>query len=110
MPVEKWSDRVVVARLADDPLLTEDLLSLDQAHNHGPRDLVLDFSSVNYLNSSHLSRLLKLRKRTSAEDGRLMLCGVGTQVWGSFLMTGLDKVFHFTDDVATALATLQIAR
>ena len=110
MPVENWSDRVVVARLADDPQLTEDLLTLDQAHNHGTRDLVLDFSSVNYLNSSHLARLLKLRKRTAAEEGRLMLCGVGNQVWGAFMVTGLDKVFHFTDDVATALATLQIAR
>lgn len=108
MPVEKWSDRVVVARLADDPSLTEDLLTLDQSPNHGPRDVVLDFSSVNYLNSSHLSRLLKLRKKTVGDDGRLMLCGLGNQVWGAFLVTGLDKVFHFTDDVTTALATLQI--
>ncbi len=110
MPIENWSDRVIVARLADDPQLTEDLLTLDHSHAPGPRDLVLDFSSVNYVNSSHLSRLLKLRKRTVADEGRLMLCGVGTQVWGTFLMTGLDKVFHFADDVSTALASLQIAR
>jgi anti-anti-sigma factor len=110
MPVENCSDRVVLARLADDPQLTEDLLALDQAPHHGPRDIVLDFSSVNYVNSSHLSRLLKLRKRVVVDESRLMLCGVKTQVWGTFLMTGLDKVFHFTDDVATALATLQIAR
>ena len=37
-----------------------------------------------------------------------MLCGVGNQVWGAFLVTGLDKIFHYTDDVTTALATLQI--
>ena len=85
MPLEKWSDRVVVARLADDPQLTEDLLSLDQSGNHQPRDVVLDFSTVNYVNSSHLSRLLRLRKRTVAEEGRLILCGVVTQVWGTFL-------------------------
>jgi anti-anti-sigma factor len=108
MPLEKWSDRVVVARLADDPLLTEDLLSLDQSGNHQPRDVVLDFSAVNYVNSSHLSRLLKLRKRIVAEEGRIILCGVRTQVWGTLIMTGLDKVFNFSDDVTTALATLQI--
>ena len=74
------------------------------------RDIVLDFSSVSYVNSSHLARLLKLRKQTVADEGRLMLCSVGTRVWGAFMMTGLDKVFHFTDDVTTALATFQIAR
>ena len=31
---------------------------------------------------------------------------VSTQVWGSFLVTGLDKVFEFSDSVSTALATL----
>jgi anti-anti-sigma factor len=110
MAVEKWSDQVLVARLADDPQLTEDLLTLDQIPTHARHDVVLDFSSVNYLNSSHLARLLKLRKCLVAEDGRLMLCSVGTQVWGAFLTTGLDKVFHFSDDVATALASIQIAR
>jgi anti-anti-sigma factor len=108
MPVEKWSDRVVVARLADDPQLTEDLLALDQSANHLQRDIVLDFSAVNYLNSSHLSRLLKLRKKTLSDDGRLMLCGLGNQVWGAFMVTGLDKIFHFADSVSMALATLQI--
>ncbi len=110
MPVEKWSDRVVVARLSDDPQMTEDLLSLDQSSHHGPRDVVLDFSSVNYINSSHLARLLKLRKKTAADEGRLLLCSLGTQVWGAFMVTGLDKVFNFTDDVATALATLELGR
>ena len=110
MPVEKWSDQIVVARLADDPQLTEDLLVLDQSANHSQRDIVLDFSSVRYINSSHLSRLLKLRKKTLSDDGRLMLCGLGTQVWGAFMVTGLDKIFNFTDDVTMALATLQMER
>ena len=108
MPIENWSERVVVVHLADDPQLTEDLLTLDQAPNHTPRDVVLDFGTVNYLNSSHLARLLKLRKRIAADEGKLLLCSCGNQVWGAFLVTGLDKVFHFTDNVATALASLQM--
>jgi anti-anti-sigma factor len=99
-----------VARLADDPQMTEDLLAIDQAPNQGAHDVVLDFSSVNYINSSHLARLLKLRKRLVSNDGRLMLCSLGTQVWGAFLTTGLDKVFQFSDDMATALASIQISR
>jgi len=110
MPVEKWSDRVLVARLADDPQMSDDLVALDQSITHGKHDLVLDFSTVNYINSSHLARLLKLRKRQNSDNGKLMLCGLGTQVWGTFLVTGLDKLFEFTDNVSTALTTLQITR
>jgi hypothetical protein len=37
-----------------------------------------------------------------------VLCDVNTQVWGVLLVTGLDKIFDYTNDVATALAMLQI--
>jgi hypothetical protein len=43
-----------------------------------------------------------------AVDRRLVLCDVNAQVWGIFLVTGLDKIFEFTSDVAIALATLQM--
>jgi hypothetical protein len=33
---------------------------------------------------------------------------MNNQVWGVFLVTGLDKVFEFADNVMLALATLQI--
>ncbi len=108
MPVEQWSNRVTLARLADDPQLTEDLLALEQAQR--PHDVVLDFSGVNYINSSHLARLLKLRKKMISADRKMLLCGLEKQVWGAFAVTGLEKVFHISDDVATALATLQIER
>ena len=105
MPVEKWSDTVVVAHLADDPQFTEDVLSVEAAVEGGHRDAVLDFAGVRFVNSSNLARLLKLAE---VKDGRLLLCSLSTQVWGAFLVTGLDKVFDFTDNVPTALATLQM--
>ncbi len=110
MALEKWSDQVTVARLADDPQMTEDLLTLDQSANHSARDIVLDFGGVSYINSAHLARLLDLRKKTVAADGRLVICGLRDPVWGAFLVTGMDKVFRFTDDVATALASLELRR
>ena len=70
---------------------------------------VLDFSSVRFINSSNISRLLRLRKRAVTGDLKLILCGISTQLWGTFLSTGLDKVFEFSDNVTTALATLQIS-
>ena len=105
MPQERWSDRVIVVHLADDPAFTEDLLAFDARVG---ADLVLDFGGVRYVNSSNLGRLLKLRKRAAADNAKLVLCSVNTEVWGTFLTTSLDCLFEFSDNVPTALATLQM--
>jgi anti-anti-sigma factor len=108
MPIEKWSDQVSVIHLADDPQFTDDLDALEHRLGQGKSDAVLDFAAVHFINSSNLARLLKLRKRMNADGSKLVLCNVSTQVWGAFLVTGLDKVFEFSDNVMTALATVQI--
>ena len=112
MPIEKWSENVVIVHLADDPQLTDDLEAM--AEMQGQREpnccgAVLDFAGVQYINSSNIAKLLKLRKQMIGNDARLVLCGVQTQVWSAFLITGLDKVFEFSDNVPTALATIQMA-
>jgi len=110
MPVEEWSDDITLVRLVDDPQFTDDLELLEQQMNDGKRKpcAVLDFSGVRFVNSSNIASLLRVRKRITTTDGRLVLCGVRTQVWGSFLVTGLDKIFQFVDDVPTALASVQL--
>jgi len=109
MPLEQWSDSVVVARLADDPQLTEDLVSLEHAAGARAASAVLDFGGVNFINSSNLAKLLKLRKKITGEGGKLILCNVGMQVLGALLVTGLDKLFTVSDNVTTALATVQMS-
>ena len=109
MPLEKWSDSTIVVHLADDPQFTDDLQGVEQCLSQGRVDAVLDFGSVRFVNSSNIARLLRVRNQTVQHDGRLVLCNVSTQVWSAFLITGLDKVFSFSDNVTTALATLQIA-
>ncbi len=107
MPIEKWSEKIVLVHLGDDPQFTEDVQSLGTMIRQNI-SIVLDFNAVRYINSSNLSRLLKLRKQLSSTDARLVLCGLSNQVWGVFLITGLDKIFEFSDNVPTALATLQM--
>jgi anti-sigma B factor antagonist len=114
MPLEKWSDSTVVVHLADDPQFTDDVEGVEQClaaaqGGQGKCDAVLDFGSVRFVNSSNIARLLRLRNRMAQQDNRLVLCNLTTQVWGAFLVTGLDKVFTFSDNVPTALATLQMA-
>ena len=109
MPIEQWSESIGIVHLANDPHLAEDLQTAQEMTGNKPQDLVLDFAGIRYLNSSHIARLLKLRKSMSGQERRLILCALDTQVWSAFLVTGLDKIFEFTDSVPTALAALQIA-
>jgi anti-anti-sigma factor len=108
MPVEKWSDSVAVVRLADNPHVGDDLNALDAALQQRRLDAVVDFSGVKMINSTSLAKLIKIRRHMNAAESRLLLCGVNDNVWGAFLVTNLDKLFEFMDDVPTALAALQI--
>ena len=110
MPIEKWSEHIAIARLFSDQQLADDLQSLQEEAGEDGRDLVVDMAAVHYINSSHIAKLLKLRKLMVGSDHRLVLCAVDSQVWGTFLVTGLDKVFEFADTVPTALASLQMAQ
>ncbi|HOF18273.1 MAG TPA: STAS domain-containing protein [Phycisphaerae bacterium] len=110
MAIQNWSDEITVAELSDDPQFTDELGTLMEALESKPTDVVLNFSAVSFINSSNIARLLRLRKQMIASDRKLVLCDVNTQVWGVFLVTGLDKIFEFTNDIATALASLQLAK
>jgi len=110
MPIQEWSEQILLVDFQDDPQLADDLNALIETVGARPDvDVVLNFAQVTYINSSNVSKLLKLRKLVAVSNGRkLKFCGINTQVWGVFLVTGLDKVFEFADDVTSGLAGLQM--
>lgn len=110
MSIKDWSDNIVLAELQDDPQFSDDLNAIqDLVQKRNGCHVVLDFTNVTFLNSSNIAKLLKLRKILHTEaPGRLRLCGIQTGVWGVFLVTGLDKIFEFCDDVASGLASVQM--
>ena len=110
MTVQQWSDNILLADLQDDPAFSDDVSHLsDQIAANPNMDVVVDFAQITYLNSSNIAKLLKLRKTVCVNNHRkLKLCGVNTHVWGVFLVTGLEKVFEFADDVAMGLTGVQI--
>jgi anti-anti-sigma factor len=111
MSIQQWSDTIVLVELEDDPGFTDDMTPLmELLDGNDQLDVVLNFTGVNYLNSSNIAKLLRLRKLLISRDRKLILCGVSTHVWGLFLVTGLDKVFNFCDDVSMGLASAQINR
>ena len=110
MPIQRWSEKIWVVQLADEPALSEELHNVrTQAAKTEPSpDLVLDMSAVHIVNSSNLAQLLRVRKLAIDSDTRLRLAAPTDPVWAVFLTTGLDKVFEFAQDVPTALASIQI--
>ena len=53
--------------------------------------------------------MLKLRKVVALNNHRKMiLCAISSHVWGLFLITGLDKLFEFADNVSVGLTAIQI--
>jgi len=108
MAIQDWSERIIFAELADDPDFTDELATLSDRMEKAPRDVVLSLAKVRFLNSSNISRLLKLRKILLDRNHRLKLCDISVQVWGVFLLTGLDSIFEVAEDRASALASLQM--
>jgi anti-anti-sigma factor len=107
----EWSDDIVIADLTDEPTLSEELASLlsrlEQAEGATPH-VVLNMRDVTYLNSSNIAQLLNVRRTLRERQRSLRVCSVADSVWQLFLVTGLDKVFVFAPDPASAIASLQI--
>lgn len=110
MSIKDWSEDIILAELQDDPQFSDDLNTLQElVEKRNGCHVVLDFSNVSFLNSSNIAKLLKLRKMMhTTSRGKLRLCAIKTEVWGVFLVTGLDKIFELCDDVTSGLASVQI--
>lgn len=108
MGIQQWSDSILVVDLSDDPLLSDDLDALlDRLAGRCDCDVLLDFANVSHVNSSNLALLLRLRKQQLGRDRKLRLCGLNQSVQAVFSVTGLEALFEFDQQVATALAKLQ---
>lgn len=111
MPLNQWSDTILIAELSDEPAFSEDMDQLMRrldAMDVDLPDLIIDLKNVSYLNSSNIAQLLRVRKRVTETGRRMRICSVPDGIWSVLLITGLDQIFEFTDDVSTSLASLQI--
>ena len=109
MPIQKWSDGILLVELDNPPHFSDELQALDgRLAQDSDVHVVLNFAQVNRLNSSNISQLLKLRRKLAEAGRHLKLCSLSDGVWGVMLTTGLDKQFDFLPDVPSALASLQL--
>jgi len=71
---------------------------------------VVDFSAIDIITSSSLSKFLKLRKMLMDAGHELVFCNVAPATKGIFSVTGLEGIFKIADDKFVALAGLQLVK
>ncbi len=103
-----WSDEVLGAKLADEPAFNIEIDALTREANSNPdKHIILDFSHVNYLNSSNITKILKLHKAVIANHRVLTLCSVPENIRGVLRISGLDRKFSYAPDTRTAMDALR---
>jgi len=109
MGLQNWSEDIILVDLPPEPNMGDELKTVtDVTRDRGDCDVVVDFSSIDIVTSSSLSKLLKLRKLLTDCGHRLVFCNVAPATRGIFTVTGLDGIFEVADDKFVALASLQI--
>ncbi len=68
------------------------------------KKLLLNFSSVDFLSSAALGKLITLEKKVKANDGVLKLSNIRPEIYEVFAITKLNRLFDIKDDEADALA------
>ncbi len=69
--------------------------------------LLLDFSGVNYIDSSGLATLIEYFQAVQSFQGRLALASLSPRVKNVFEIVRLEQIFSIHPDVPTALASLK---
>jgi anti-anti-sigma factor len=107
MGIQDWSEDTILVDLSREPEMGNELIAAKKmARNRGDCDVVIDFSGVDIVTSSSLSKLLKLRKMLYDSGHKLVLCSVSSATKGIFMITGVDGHFEFANDKSEVLASL----
>ena len=82
--------------------LGQELFHLVEVDNRDK--LLLNFSSVDFLSSAALGKLITLDKKMKAHGGSLKLSNIRPEIYEVFAITKLNRLFDIKDDEADALA------
>lgn len=70
-----------------------------------PRALIVDFSKVDFIDSSGLGTLVSLMKMMNGK-GEMVLCALNPGIKNMFTLTRMDRIFRISVDRAAALQLL----
>lgn len=78
-----------------------------QVSDKGKKPLILDLEKVNFMDSSGLQILLRLREKLQQQFQHLLLVKPQPQIKRLFQLTGFDKIFPFFSDTEQANSFLK---
>jgi anti-sigma B factor antagonist len=99
--VIRFRDRKIVEDINIQELGVE-MFRLVETDNRGK--LVLNFSTVDFLSSAALGKLITLDKKVKAKGGVLKLSNIRPEIYEVFAITRLNRLFDIKEDEADALA------
>ncbi len=100
---------VTVVRFVDRKILDEaNIQELGQelfqlVEEEGCKNLLLNFSSVDFLSSTALGKLITLDKKVKAHGGKLKCSNIRPEIYEVFRLTKLNKLFDIRVDEAEAM-------
>ena len=101
---------VTVVRFRDQKII-EDINIQELGHEmfrlvevENRQKLLLNFSTVDFLSSAALGKLITLDKKVKAAEGVLKLSNIRSEIYEVFAITKLNRLFDIKDDEADALA------
>jgi anti-sigma B factor antagonist len=101
---------VTVARFLEKKILDEaniDALGKEMfalVDEDGRRQIILDFSLVEYLSSAALGKLITMHKKVGTASGKLAMCNIQKEIMDVFKITQLNKVLTLCKDLDDALS------
>lgn len=98
--IVRFTDRKILDAAAIEELGGE-LFAL--VENDNRKNLLLNFTGVEFLSSAALNKLIILDKKIKANGGRLKMCHLRPEIAEIFAITRLDKLFDIRDNEQTAL-------
>ena len=101
---------IKVVRFLDHQLFDErtvrevaDQVAAALPNDGSPIRLVVDFSDVNLVSSTLLSKLILLQRRIEATRGKLRLCEMSPIIQQVFRTSNLDRLFSIDRDQRTSI-------
>ena len=84
---------------------TSDQIAAAVPNDGSPIRLVLDFSDVQLISSTFLSKLILLQRRIDGTAGKLRLCEMSPTLLAVFRTANLDRLFKIDRDFRESLAS-----
>ena len=100
---------ITVARFIDNRILDEAVIQVvgDQMYrlvdDHGLKQIILDFQTVEHLSSAALGKLINMKKKVDASGGKLSMCNLRPELLKIFKVTKLTKVFDIQKSIEKSL-------